>query len=65
MEGKTPYEKLISINILVHHHIFEFPVILMEYLLTYYGLFSKNLSIFLKDGTYAYIKCFLSINYII
>lgn len=57
MDGKTPYEKLISSNFLVHPHIFSFPVILMEDLLSQYGLFTKNLSLFLKSGTYVLTKC--------
>ncbi len=34
MKGKTPHEKLIATNLLVHPHIFEFPGILREDFLT-------------------------------
>jgi len=57
MEGKTPYEKLKSTMFLVHPHVLEFPVILLEDLLSLYGLFTKNLSIFLKGSNYVHIKC--------
>ncbi|MCX7846363.1 MAG: IS481 family transposase, partial [Dictyoglomaceae bacterium] len=52
MDSKTPYEKLISTIFLAHHHIFEFPMILRSIY-----LFIKNLSIFIKSGTYVHTKC--------
>lgn len=63
MERKTNYEKLISKSFLVNYHIFKFLVIFMEDLLTYSGLFTKNLPIFFNSGTYVHTKYYLEGNF--
>ena len=43
MNGLTPYEKFKKANTLINHHIFKFPVFLMEDILNRVSIFTKFL----------------------
>lgn len=56
MHGLTPEEKLKAFPSMIHFHVIQFPVLLMEHVLKSVGAFTASLKL-LKAGKYVPTTC--------
>jgi transposase len=56
MHGRTPKEMFMASQTLIQHHVLQFPVLLMDYVLKSIGAFTASLKL-IKAGKYVPTKC--------